>query len=195
MVVVKENEFILEDRKMKVRSLIEEYGEENCYISYSGGKDSTVVSKIADLALPGNKIPRVYKDTGIEYPQMRKFVKSLCEKDNRFIYLKPSRNIRRTLNEIGYPFKSKQHGHNFQIYKNNISECEKAKTKILESGILERLKTASCNDDDLKLVESLPKGTKTFVKYYFGIREKLQRSIPRSIRERERTLYKFEDCP
>lgn len=113
--VVKENEFILEDRKMKVRSLIEQYGEENCYISYSGGKDSTVVSKIVDLALPGNKIPRVYKDTGIEYPQMREYVKSLCAKDNRFVYLKPSRNIRKTLKEIGYPFKSKQHGHNFRM--------------------------------------------------------------------------------
>ena len=72
---------------------------------------------------------------------------------------------------------------NFQIYKNNINECEKYKKIINDSGILHRIEKSTYTDDDLNLISSLPKGTKTFIKYYFGIRE------------RERVVYKYEDCP
>ena len=41
--------------------------EHNAYLSFSGGKDSTILSALIDLALPYNRIPRVYADTGIEY--------------------------------------------------------------------------------------------------------------------------------
>ena len=69
-----ENEFILEDRKSKIKSIVEKYGEENFYISFSGGKDSKVLSVLVDIALPGNKIPRVYANTGIEYRLILEFV-------------------------------------------------------------------------------------------------------------------------
>ena len=61
-----DNEFLLYDRLQKIRQIIEQYGENNFYISYSGGKDSTVLHNLIDMALPNNKIPRVYADTGIE---------------------------------------------------------------------------------------------------------------------------------
>ena len=35
-----DNEFLLFDRLEKIRSVIDKYGEENFYISFSGGKDS-----------------------------------------------------------------------------------------------------------------------------------------------------------
>lgn len=59
------NEFILHDRIDKIKSIIHRYGEENFYISFSGGKDSTVLSALVDIALPDNQIPRVYADTGL----------------------------------------------------------------------------------------------------------------------------------
>ena len=62
-----DNEFLLQDRLQKIRQIINKYGEENFYQSYSGGKDSTVLSHLLDMAIPGNKIPRVYANTGIEY--------------------------------------------------------------------------------------------------------------------------------
>ena len=62
-----DNEFLLQDRIQKIQQVIEKYGEENFYVSFSGGKDSVVVSHLLDLAIPGNKIPRVYCNTGIEY--------------------------------------------------------------------------------------------------------------------------------
>lgn len=191
-----EFEFTLFDRDVKLNELSKQYADllsKSC-IAFSGGLDSCVVSKLIDIVFPNNNIPRIYKDTGIEYPQIRKFVKTMALKDKRFIYLPPSKNIQKTLEKVGYPFKSKQHGHNFQIYKNNIEKCEEAKAKIISSGIIERIKNDTYTDDDVKMIKSLPKGTKTFIKYYFGIREKEIKESPtknteeRVKREREHYL-------
>lgn len=70
-----DNDFLLEDRIQKIKQIIKKYGEENFSISYSGGKDSNVVSALVDLALPHNQIPRVYADTGIELNSVRNFVR------------------------------------------------------------------------------------------------------------------------
>lgn len=71
-----EFEFQLLDRIAKIQSINRQYDlENNSYIAFSGGKDSTVLSKLIDLALPNNKIPRVYANTGIEYGLMTRFVK------------------------------------------------------------------------------------------------------------------------
>lgn len=70
-----ENEFILFDRLAAIKDTINKYGEENFYISYSGGKDSNVVHCLIDMALPNNRIPRVYCNTGIEYNSMVKYVR------------------------------------------------------------------------------------------------------------------------
>lgn len=111
------NEFLLEDRLTKIRSVTKKYGEENFYISFSGGRDSTVMHYLFDMALPGNQIPRVYADTGIEYNEIRRFVKAIQENDERIILLKPSLPIKETLKKYGYPFCSKQHGAVWQTYK------------------------------------------------------------------------------
>ena len=69
-----DNEFLLEDRLQKIRQIINKYGEDNFYVSFSGGKDSTVLSALVDMALPNNTIPRVYANTGIEYKLILEFV-------------------------------------------------------------------------------------------------------------------------
>lgn len=105
-----DNEFILEDRIAKIQAINNQYDlENNSYIAFSGGKDSTILHHLIDLALPNNKIPRVYANTGIEYNDMVKFVKDLAKKDDRIIILNQTRNIKKTLEEYGYPFKSKEH--------------------------------------------------------------------------------------
>ena len=69
------NEFLLADRIQKIKSMNELYDlENNAYISFSGGKDSTVLHYLIDEALPNNKIPRVYLNTGIEYKSVVSFV-------------------------------------------------------------------------------------------------------------------------
>lgn len=104
-----DNEFILFDRLAKIRSTITKYGEEQFSISFSGGKDSCVLSALVDEALPGNRIPRVYANTGIEYKVMVDFVKELQAKDDRIVIIQPSVPIKPMLEKEGYPFKSKFH--------------------------------------------------------------------------------------
>lgn len=109
--------FLLEDRLTKIQSVINKYGEDNFYISFSGGKDSCVLSALIDMALPENKIPRVYANTGIELNKITEFVSGLTEKDDRFIIIKPKQNIKDMLERVGYPFKSKYHSHFLEVYQ------------------------------------------------------------------------------
>ena len=111
------NEFILQDRLQKIKQIINQYGEENFYISFSGGKDSTVLSALVDMALPNNQIPRVYANTGIDLNMVRDFVFDMAKSDDRFIIIKPSVSIKQMLENDGYPFKSKKHSKNVSIYQ------------------------------------------------------------------------------
>ena len=113
-----ENEFLLADRIQKIQSMNKLYDlEQNAYISYSGGKDSTVLSHLIDEALPNNKIPRVYLNTGIEYLMIVSFVER--ERDSRIQIVRPKKNIKTVLQENGYPFKSKEHSHYLMIYQHS----------------------------------------------------------------------------
>ena len=120
-----EFEFILQDRIAKIQAINEQYDLlNNSYISFSGGKDSTILSYLIDLALPNNKIPRIYFNTGIEYKMIVEFVKNLAYNDDRFIIINSGVNIKQMLETYGYPFKSKQHSHNLAIYWRNKEQSE-----------------------------------------------------------------------
>lgn len=112
-----ENEMLLNDRIMKIQSIVKKYGEENFYISFSGGKDSTVLSALIDMALPNNKIPRVYANTGIELDIIRDFVFDMAKIDKRVFVIKPSTPIKQMLKKEGYPFKSKIHSYCVHLYQ------------------------------------------------------------------------------
>lgn len=112
-----DNEFILMDRIQKIKQIISQYGEDNFYISFSGGYDSTVLHYLVDMAIPENTIPRVYANTGIEYNKIIEFVEKLKNNDNRFIILKPELPIKPTLEKYGYPFKSKKHSALLKVYQ------------------------------------------------------------------------------
>ena len=115
-----ENEFLLQDRITKIKSINELYNlNENAYVSFSGGKDSTVLHFLLDEALPGNKIPRVYLNTGIEYKKVVAFVERERERDYRIQIVLSNRNIKSILQEVGYPFKSKEHSQKVMIYQHS----------------------------------------------------------------------------
>lgn len=155
-----ENEFYLQDRLGVIRDTINKYGEENFYISFSGGKDSTVVHHLVDMALPGNKIPRVFSNTGIEYNAITDFVKSL--NDERVVIIQPKKNIRETLEKVGYPFKSK-------LYSGHYSTYLKNKDKIIK--YQEMIEADPKLKDDYEFIHNLPNGVKTVIKYIYNRRE------------------------
>ena len=115
-----EEEFILSDRITKIKSINEQHDlESNAYLSFSGGKDSTVLHYLLDEALPDNNIPRVYLNTGIEYQKVVQFVRTLAEKDECIVIVNPKQNIKEVLTRYGYPFKSKEHAHYVAVYQHS----------------------------------------------------------------------------
>ena len=72
------------------------------YVSFSGGKDSTVLLDLARRIYPN--IPAVFIDTGLEYPELRDFVKTIPN----VIWLKPEMNFRKVIKKYGYPLISKE---------------------------------------------------------------------------------------
>ena len=130
-----DNELLLFDRLQVIKATNEKYDlEHNAYLSFSGGKDSTIVHYLLDQALPNNRIPRVFIDTGIEYQMIRDFVLKLAKNDDRFVILKPTQPIKPMLEKYGYPFKSKQHSHNVALYQHSgIGLSVKRYLGIIES--------------------------------------------------------------
>ena len=75
--------------------------EGKVYVSFSGGKDSTVLLDLARRIYPD--IPVVFVDTGLEYPSIRSFVKS---KEN-ITWLRPEMSFKKVIENYGYPVISK----------------------------------------------------------------------------------------
>lgn len=170
-----DNESLLFDRQEKIIQINDDYNLlENGYIAFSGGKDSIVLSNLVDEALPNNQIPRVHVDTGMEYYNMSKFVRELAKRDKRIVIIKSGVSIPKMLEEYGYPFKSKLHSHNICIYQNNKEKVHEYINMIEEQPHLKF---------DYDFIHNLPKGVRTTIKYYYGIRE----------RERERDFSQFKE--
>ena len=64
----------IEKTKQRIREWYEKW-ECQVYISFSGGKDSTVLLDIVRQVYPN--IVAVYCDTGLEYPEIKEFVKTI----------------------------------------------------------------------------------------------------------------------
>ena len=88
----------------RIRNWINEFSTEGAYVSFSGGKDSTVLLDIVRNRMGYTEIPAVFVDTGLEYPEIREFVKTF---DN-VVWLKPKMNFRKVIETYGYPFISKE---------------------------------------------------------------------------------------
>ena len=111
-------DFYVQERILKIRARNEFHDlEHNAYISFSGGKDSCVLSKLIDIALPGNNIPRVFFNTGIEYNDILQFVRGKAKEDDRIIIYNSGVNIRNMLETKGYPFKSKEFAQYLSVYQ------------------------------------------------------------------------------
>ena len=92
--------------KRRISEWVEYFGEDGVYVSFSGGKDSTVLLDLVRKIYP--EIPAVFVDTGLEYPEIREFVRTF----ENVVWLKPKMNFRQVIEKYGYPFFSKE-----------ISEC------------------------------------------------------------------------
>lgn len=91
--------------KARIKEWVDVYGVEGVYISFSGGKDSTVLLHIARSMYPN--IKAVFSDTGLELPSIRSFVKTHENVD----WLKPKLTFGEIVKQYGYPLFGKEISH------------------------------------------------------------------------------------
>ena len=71
------------------------------YVSFSGGKDSTVLLHIVRQIYPD--VPAVYCDTGLEFPEVKEHVKRF----ENVVILRPKMSFREVLEKYGWCYPSK----------------------------------------------------------------------------------------
>lgn len=93
----------IEYSKAKIVEFVEKVGgPERVFISFSGGKDSTVLLHLVRSLYPG--VRAVFFDTGLEYPEIRQFTKTIENVE----WVKPKKTVTQVWRECGIPVVSKE---------------------------------------------------------------------------------------
>lgn len=101
--------------KQRIIEWYEEFGGD-VYVSFSGGKDSTVLLDLVRSVYPD--VVAAYIDTGLEYVEVRDFVKTI---DN-VVWIKPKMNFKQVIQKYGYPIVSKEQSQFIWEYRTTKSE-------------------------------------------------------------------------
>ena len=59
----------------RIRDWVDEFGQDGVYVSFSGGKDSTVLVDIVRNVCGYKEIPLVFVDVPTQYPELKEFEK------------------------------------------------------------------------------------------------------------------------
>lgn len=92
--------------------------EGQCYVAFSGGKDSSVLLDLVRMIDP--TIPAVFVNTGNEYPDIIKFVRHLRDdKGYNIIELTPKMKPREVWSKYGFPLISKAQAEYIDRWRKN----------------------------------------------------------------------------
>lgn len=86
-------------------------------ISFSGGKDSTVLAHLVHDIYPD--VPLVFANTGLEYPEIQQFAKKMGAE-----FVRPRMSFSEVISKYGYPIISKENAetiHGARIIKNGTN--------------------------------------------------------------------------
>lgn len=106
----------------RIRDWYNYYGGQ-VYVSFSGGLDSTVLLHMVRSIYP--EVEAVFCDTGLEYPELKEFVRSI----ENVTIIKPKMGFRQVIQRYGYPIVSKEtaakvrklrHGNLSEKYRNYL---------------------------------------------------------------------------
>lgn len=87
----------------RINEWVNEFGEDGVYLSFSGGKDSTVLGHIIREVCGYKNIPFVFVDVPTQYPELKEFTQTF---DN-LVILKPKISFAQVCEQYGFPMISK----------------------------------------------------------------------------------------
>ena len=120
--------------KQRLKEWVDYYGVDGVYVSFSGGKDSTVLLDIARSMYP--QIEAVFVNTGLEYPEIQSFVKTF---DNVTI-LYPKKTFMRVLADCGYPLLGKEIASAIRGAKRYLDALERERERERRTGFRRRMR-------------------------------------------------------
>lgn len=103
----------------RIKAWVNEYGEDGVYISFSGGKDSTVLMNIIRNEMGYTDIPAVFVDVPTQYPELKEFATSF---DNVEV-IRPKISFMEVCERYGFPLISKE-------VSGSVSESRKYLTEL-----------------------------------------------------------------
>lgn len=143
--------------KRRIADWVNYYGTSGVYVSFSGGKDSTVLLHMVREIFP--EVEAVFVNTGLEYPEIQQFVKSF---DNVTI-LRPKMRFDEVIKTYGYPIIGKKQADVIGLAKRNLKE-RKYSVRLRTLGITAQeaaeMGLEIPNDEMLERYEKTCKGSK-----------------------------------
>lgn len=115
----------------RVRAWINEYGKDGVYISFSGGKDSTVLLDLVRNEFGYKDIRACFVDVPTQYPELRSFVKTFDKVD----IVTPKISFFQVCEKYGFP-----------LFGKEISECIQAARKYLVEVFAKEVGTTGIRD-------------------------------------------------
>lgn len=120
--------------KLLIDEAIREFGIEKVYVSYSGGKDSTVLSHLIRQDYPD--ILHLFSNTTTEYPETLKHILwEQRENEMNLVQVRPIDgngkpfNFKRVVNEYGYPMFSKGVANAIRTYRRALTQETKQNSR------------------------------------------------------------------
>jgi len=106
----------------RIRAWIKEYGEQGCYISFSGGKDSTVLMDIVRNRM-GYNVPAMFVNVPTQFPELKQFAMTWDNVD----IVNPKMSFMQVCDKYGFPLISKETAQ-------TVSEAKKYVRSVKEGG-------------------------------------------------------------
>lgn len=105
--------------QQRIREWVTHFGVNGVYVSFSGGKDSTVLLHIVRKMYPN--VEAVFVNTGLEYPEIQRFVKTF---DNLTVVY-PEMSFKDVITTYGYPLLSKSIASKIEASRRGLKWAEK----------------------------------------------------------------------